>query len=164
MVERLLLALLIVAGAYLSYRLYQRWALRRNAQESLGLEGYFPGRPAVLYFSSPTCLPCQRVQKPALRQLSAMYGERLQVIEIDATEQPEAADSWGVLSLPTTFLIDAQGRPRRVNHGVARREKLIAQLREIGEPPSLSPTGVDGGVEDQPDLIPRAGKVEGSMD
>jgi hypothetical protein len=30
--------------------------------------------------------------------------------------------------VPTTFVIDANGKPRYVNHGVAMAEKLIQQL------------------------------------
>jgi hypothetical protein len=38
------------------------------------------------------------------------------------------ADYWGVLSAPTTFIIDARGQPRAVNHGLASMEKLLRQL------------------------------------
>jgi hypothetical protein len=33
--------------------------------------------------------------------------------------------------VPTTFLLDAHGQPRHVNHGVANTEKLLDQLRGI---------------------------------
>jgi thioredoxin-like negative regulator of GroEL len=80
------------------------------------------------------------VQRPVLDQLEAAWHGRLQVLEIDATLRPELADAWGVLAVPTTFLTDSGGRPRRVNHGVARLEKLMAQLAEIGEAlPESSP-------------------------
>jgi hypothetical protein len=58
-------------------------------------------------------------------------GGLIQVIEVDAAAQPELADYWGVLSVPTTFIIDARGRPRRVNHGVASAEKLERQIEEV---------------------------------
>ncbi|HLE53485.1 MAG TPA: hypothetical protein VI755_15570, partial [Anaerolineales bacterium] len=41
------------------------------------------------------------------------------------------ADYWGVLSVPTTFIIDRRGRPRRVNHGVASAEKLFKQIEDV---------------------------------
>jgi hypothetical protein len=75
------------------------------------------------------------VQRPALRDLSQAFGERLQIFEIDATLQPRLADAWGVLSVPTTFLIDAHGRPRRVNHGPTRAGPLADQLASLGESP-----------------------------
>ncbi len=50
------------------------------------------------------------------------------MIEVDASARPEIAQEWGVLSVPTTFVIAANGQPRYVNHGVASAEKLIQQL------------------------------------
>jgi hypothetical protein len=64
-----------------------------------------------------------------LRQ--AVSKDRLQIIEINAYESPELAKEWGVLSVPTTFILDIQGTPRQVNHGVASAEKLLEQLEHI---------------------------------
>jgi hypothetical protein len=58
-------------------------------------------------------------------------GEAVQVIEIDASAEPELANYWGVLSVPTTFIIDSKGRPRRVNHGIASSQKLGRQIDEV---------------------------------
>jgi hypothetical protein len=41
------------------------------------------------------------------------------------------ADYWGVLSVPTAVVIDSQGRPRRVNHGVTSAEKMLKQIEEV---------------------------------
>jgi hypothetical protein len=41
-------------------------------------------------------------------------------------------NTWGVLSLPTTFIIDMKGHPRGVNHGATRAARLIDQLNAIG--------------------------------
>ena len=48
--------------------------------------------------------------------------------------RPTVADHWGVLSVPTTFIIDPQGQPRRVNHGLTSRSKLAVQLAEFLPP------------------------------
>jgi hypothetical protein len=60
-----------------------------------------------------------------------MLGEKLQVIEIDATERPDLAKVWGVMSVPTTFLLDPRGEARYVNNGVARAEKLLEQIQTL---------------------------------
>lgn len=88
-----------------------------------------PSIAGIVYFWSDDCPPCKTVQKPALAALQLELGEdRLQVLAINVYEQPELAEAWGVLSLPTTFVVDANGEPRGVNHGVARVDKLRRQV------------------------------------
>ncbi len=135
--ERLALALGLILVGYLAFRLYGWFVLRRLARAGLTLDGYTLGKPAILYFTDPGCAPCQTVQDPALEEVASQYGERVQIIKVQALEDPHFTDSWGVLSLPTTFIIDAKGRPRGVNHGVARAPRLVDQLAAIGEIPHL---------------------------
>jgi thioredoxin-like negative regulator of GroEL len=131
MIERLLIGRLMPRPATPDW---DRLLLARRARASSASE-YRIGTPAILYFTSPGCAPCQSVQSPALERLRRAYRAGVQVLEVDATRQPHLADAWGVLSVPTTFLIDADGRPRAVNHGVARFERLHAQLIGLGYPP-----------------------------
>ena len=87
-----------------------------------------PGIPTILYFTTPQCAPCQRQQRPAISRLLDELGDGVQVIEVNALEQPDAADRWGVLSVPTTFVLDGRGRPQDVNYGVAATDKLKRQI------------------------------------
>jgi thioredoxin 1 len=128
---RLLGAAIIASSGIAVYWLVNRAILRRVRGRLLGLESIQPGVPAVLYFTTPTCAPCKTVQRPALMRLKERLGDSLQVFEVDASARPELADYWGVLSVPTTFIIDSQGRPRRVNHGVASAERLHKQIEEV---------------------------------
>lgn len=82
----------------------------------------------MLYFTTPTCAPCKTIQRPAIERLQQLAGHRLQVIEIDAASQLEIARQWGVLSVPTTFVLDAEGHPRHVNHGVTPVGKLLKEF------------------------------------
>jgi thioredoxin 1 len=128
---RALWAVAIAGGGLAVYWLANRVILARARGKRLGLESIRPGIPAILYFTTPTCAPCKTVQRPALANLKERLGDCLQVIEVDAFARPDLADYWGVLSVPTTFVIDAQGRPRRVNHGVANAEKMLRQIEEV---------------------------------
>ncbi len=132
--DRVLAAIAIVGLMISAYGVLRRWQVQRAARiapvDPL-LTALRPGVPAILYFTTPTCVPCKTRQRPALRALQADLGDGVQVIEVDAFEQPEAATRWGVLSVPTTFILDRQGRPRQVNHGVADVDKLKRQLAGI---------------------------------
>lgn len=128
LLERLLLSLAIIAAGMAAYLTFNRLTLARAGSKVRRLKSYRPGLPAVVYFTTPTCTPCKTMQRPTLRRLQENFGKWFQVIEVDASAHPNLANEWGVVSVPTTFIIDAAGKPRHVNHGVATAEKLIQQL------------------------------------
>jgi thiol-disulfide isomerase/thioredoxin len=127
-------ALVIILGGLAGYWAFNRLLLRRarhNRASGGGLLLDEPGVPAILYFTTPECLPCKTIQRPALHRLQERLGERLRVIEVDAQQRPDLASQYGVLSVPTTFIIDASGALRHVNHGVTRAETLLRQLEPV---------------------------------
>jgi len=128
---RVLLTIGLLVLGLGAYWLVNRMIVYRAGRKHNGLEGTIAGKPAVLYFTMEGCVPCKTTQRPALEKLSALVGSQVQIIEVDVVAKPELAESWGVLSVPTTFIIDALGRPRRVNHGVALAEKLLNQLEQV---------------------------------
>lgn len=128
---RAIWAFVIIAAGMLVYWLVNRIVLLRVRRKTLGLESLQLGKPGILYFTTPDCAPCKTVQQPALRELQEWLGDSVQVIKVDAVQNTDLADYWGVLSVPTTFIIDSKGRPRCVNHGVARAGKLLKQLENI---------------------------------
>lgn len=121
-------ALLIAGPLVGSYWLVNKMLLSRVRGGQLGLENLQPGIPAILYFTTPDCVPCRTIQRPALAHLQAQMVSAVQVIEVDASSHPDVANYWGVLSVPTTFIIDSHGEARRVNHGVTSADKLQAQI------------------------------------
>jgi len=90
-----------------------------------------PNKPTIVYFTTPDCAPCKTVQRPALEKLTKLLGEKLHIVEIDAAEHPDLAKTWGVMSVPTTFLLDSRGEARYVNNGVTRAEKLMEQIQTL---------------------------------
>jgi thioredoxin 1 len=134
-IYRLVIAFVLIALGLVLYQAWNRWQLGRlgrgNVQGLPGLEGWRSGVPAVLYFTTPDCVPCRTAQRPALERLKGELTDGVQVIEVDASAQTVVADHWGVLSVPTTFVLDRAGQPRHVNHGVASAEKLKRQLVDV---------------------------------
>ena len=123
------LAVVIITAGLVAYGLLNRHLLGRAQTHALSLYGALPYKPMIVYVTTPDCAPCKTVQRPALSKLLTLTGDSVQVIEIDATQRPDLAQQWGVMSVPTTFLLDARGEARYVNNGVARFEKLIGQLQ-----------------------------------
>jgi thiol-disulfide isomerase/thioredoxin len=126
--ERFLIAAAVSGLAVVAYLLLNRFTLQRASNKVSRFASYKSGLPAIVYFTTPGCTPCKTVQRPAIERMKASYGKWFQVIEVDASQQPEIAQEWGVLTVPTTFVIDANGKPRYVNQGVATAKKLIQQL------------------------------------
>ncbi len=128
---RAALALVIILIGTAAYSLVNRYRLVRAKDKVFTLFNTLPNKPVIVYFTTPSCVPCKTVQRPAIDKVSRMLGEELKVVEIDATERPDLANRWGVMSVPTTFLLDARGQARYVNNGVTRAEKLIQQIQTL---------------------------------
>lgn len=125
---RFAIAVLLTAGGFGLVWFYQRVAQQRTPGLLPELGPLRPGAFVLVYFTTPSCAPCKSVQRPAINKLSEILGESLQVLEIDASQKPEVASRWGVLSVPTTFVIDPLGHVKHVNHGVTRADKLLMQI------------------------------------
>jgi len=130
---RLILAALLVAGLLGTYRAVTALVLARAGRKGHGLSQFTPGTPGVVFFTTPDCVTCKAAQKPALQALADRLSGRVQVIEVDAQDNAVLAKEWSVLSVPTTFVLDRDGRPRQVNHGYASTEKLFGQLAALGQ-------------------------------
>ncbi len=128
---RLLITIgIVILGAAVYWLVNQR-LLARAQGNFPALFNVLPNKPVLVYFTTPTCAPCKTIQRPAIEQVSKFFGEKIQVVEVDATEHPNLASTWGVMSVPTTFLLDSRGEARYVNNGVARAEKLMEQIRTL---------------------------------
>lgn len=123
------------------------------------------GRAVVLNFWATWCPPC-RAEMPSLQQLAEIYGpDQLQVLAVNVAEGPrrinqylqssglnltvlldpqgETARAWGATVLPTTILIDADGRPRQrvrgeVDWSGSEALALVEPLLRGGKPQRAS--------------------------
>ena len=125
------LAIVIIGLATFGYWLINQRLLIRARNNIFSLFNTLPNKPVLVYFTTPDCVPCKTIQRPAISRVSNLLGEGLEVVEIDATERPDLAKAWGVMSVPTTFVLDTRGEARYVNNGVARAEKLLEQIQTL---------------------------------
>jgi thiol-disulfide isomerase/thioredoxin len=124
----LLVVALVVAGRTAAASRLRR--LRRLGAGPLwsALGAAPDGRPTIVAFSTPGCAACRAVQQPALAALQQRARDGVRVIHVDAAERPEVARVFGILTVPATVVIDADGDVRAANQGFATTEKLVAQL------------------------------------
>jgi thiol-disulfide isomerase/thioredoxin len=86
------------------------------------------GRPAVVAFTLPTCVDCKARQAPALRRLSESLGNRVVVQTLTVSDHSNLADKLGLLTVPATAVVDANGVLRHLNQGFADVDLLVSQL------------------------------------
>jgi thiol-disulfide isomerase/thioredoxin len=125
------IAIVIIGVAVFAYWMINQRLLMRARHNLFTLFNALPNKPVLVYFTTPDCAPCKTIQRPAINRISSLLGEQVEVIEIDATQRPDLAKVWGVMSVPTTFVLDATGEARYVNNGVARAEKLLEQIQTL---------------------------------
>jgi thioredoxin-like negative regulator of GroEL len=85
--------------------------------------------PTVVHFSASWCGPCTQVRR-VVDQVCDGLGDVAHV-EIDIDANPAAARRLSVLSLPTTFIFDADGRQRYRTSGVPRADDLRSALTPL---------------------------------
>ncbi|WP_179473641.1 TlpA family protein disulfide reductase [Mycolicibacterium vinylchloridicum] len=84
--------------------------------------------PTIVHFSAVWCGPCAGVRRVVNQVCDDMRD--VAHVEIDMDANPAAARKLSVMSLPTTFIFDAQGRQRYRTAGVPK----AADLRSAVEP------------------------------
>ncbi|NJL57008.1 thioredoxin family protein [bacterium] len=131
MIERLLILLVLLAAGYAAYQFYMRYQLGLAARQAAAdplLAGLLKDVPAIVYFTTPDCAPCRLQQTPILNGLQAELGANLQLIRVDAAADPAAAQRWGVMTVPTLFVLGEDGQPRHVHNGVVDAATLKREL------------------------------------
>jgi thiol-disulfide isomerase/thioredoxin len=85
--------------------------------------------PTVVHFSAEWCGPCASVRRVVDQACAALPD--VAHVEIDIDANPVAAKRLSVLSLPTTFIFDADGRQRFRSAGVPKVADLQSALRPL---------------------------------
>lgn len=132
MIERIALLVTLSLAAIAAYYLVRAAHLRRI--QSAAPAPAAPSRPSLLYFRGDSCPVCP-AQGRILEQLAGQWAGQVTIRRIDAEREPETAARYRVFTLPTTLLLDGEGRVRQVNYGLADERKLGRQVEALLERP-----------------------------
>ncbi len=122
--ERLLiigLLTLIGTGAFMFFKHGQLRHINRH------VTAFTSGQPTLLYFRSDTCGTCP-TQARYLEKLADDENGRFAIQSIDVDTEPEKAKQYGVMTLPTTMILDTTGQVKEINYGLTPSHKLSKQL------------------------------------
>jgi hypothetical protein len=134
MLERVFILLALVALGALAWQLLRVRQARRL--RTLAVEQPFagivpPGRPAVVAFTLPSCVDCRARQTPALERLRTRLGPAVAVATLPADAHSGLVDRLGILTVPSTVVLDARGGVRFLNQGFADEAQLANQLAAV---------------------------------
>jgi HEAT repeat protein/thiol-disulfide isomerase/thioredoxin len=98
-------------------------------------------KPVVIYFTMPNCAPCRIFETETLPDREVREAlEKFVFLKIDITENPRAAQRFGVRGTPSHVVLDSSGKERsRAQGALAKR----AYLTFLGE--GMRGDGLPGG-------------------
>jgi thiol-disulfide isomerase/thioredoxin len=111
------------------------------------------GKPAVIHFWASWCDPCRK-EAPDIAKLPRELGSRARLVGVDWNDSLDGArrflkqhhwrfpdlrdesgavgDRYRLVGLPTTFILDAQGRIRAALPGPQNERSVERALRKLG--------------------------------
>ena len=95
-------------------------------------------RPAVVDIWAPWCGPCRSI-RPLLSKLAVEYGGRVDLIEVNADQNPELVRELGIRSIPTLLALSG-GREvtRMIGAQPPARLSALFEAAQAGRAPEAS--------------------------
>lgn len=70
-------------------------------------------RPVLVDFYADWCGPCQ-IAAPIIDKLAGEYADKILITKLNVDENPEAAQQYGVMSIPTVLIFKKNGTEAEV--------------------------------------------------
>ncbi len=120
LIKVFLIALAGVMLLMLSVQLFARW----RAKKLVGKEFSKFGKNVVVYFYSPSCGACVRMN-PVIDDLSK--NVRVKKVNVSDKEGLQIASQLGVLGTPTTVVVK-DGRVKKAFLGFQKKENILQEV------------------------------------
>ncbi len=86
-------------------------------------------KPVIVDFWAEWCGPCRMVA-PILEEISAKHGDKVTIAKLDIDANPEIAQQYQILSIPTMLLFQG-GKPVKQVVGAKPKAALLAEFKDI---------------------------------
>ncbi len=86
-------------------------------------------KPVLIDFWATWCGPC-KMMAPVIEEVSKEYADKLKVGKLDVDQNPETAQKYGIMSIPT-LLVFKNGQVVKQLIGYRSKSDLVSQLADV---------------------------------
>ena len=104
-------------------------ALKNTTDATFADDVLLSEKPVLVDFWATWCGPCRKVA-PILEEISAQYGDKIEVVKLDTDANIDTAARYGVVSIPT-LNVYVKGQVVKTIVGAHPKPKLLRELEEF---------------------------------
>lgn len=87
------------------------------------------GGAVIADFYSDSCVPCKRLS-PVLAEVEEELGDKVKLVKININFDPELAEKYGVMSVPTLIFFE-DGEERSRISGVVKKSEIVSEIEKL---------------------------------